>query len=97
MFELDLQYLRIFSVAYEKTEDLAKELQSVGCGDLDAEGIYDRISITNSSDSLFFYYLNESLLVFWVNAFSYYLLVNVILSLKLYYNIHNSQKIISTM
>ncbi|RZR87164.1 hypothetical protein BHM03_00014522 [Ensete ventricosum] len=37
---IELQYLRIFAVAYEKTEDLARELQSIGCGDLDAEGRY---------------------------------------------------------
>lgn len=39
--EIELQYLRIFAVAYEKTKDLARELQSVGCGDLDAEGIHN--------------------------------------------------------
>uniref|UniRef100_R7WFD0 Exocyst complex component 5 n=1 Tax=Aegilops tauschii TaxID=37682 RepID=R7WFD0_AEGTA len=32
-----LHYLRVLSVAYDKTEELAKELQSIGCGDLDIE------------------------------------------------------------
>lgn len=37
---LTLQYLRIFAVAYGKTQELAKELRSVGCGELDIEGIW---------------------------------------------------------
>lgn len=32
------QYLRVLAVAYDKTKELAKELQSIGCGDLDIEG-----------------------------------------------------------
>jgi len=33
------QYLRILAVAYDRTKELAKDLQSIGCGDLDIEGI----------------------------------------------------------
>ncbi|KAK4405173.1 Exocyst complex component SEC10b [Sesamum angolense] len=33
-------YLRMLAVAYEKTQDLAKDLSGVGCGDLDVEDIY---------------------------------------------------------
>jgi hypothetical protein len=36
---LAFQYLRILAVAYEKTLELAKELHTIGCGDLDVEGI----------------------------------------------------------
>lgn len=34
------QYLRMLAVAYEKTQDLARDLRGVGCGDLDVEGTY---------------------------------------------------------
>lgn len=34
-----LQYLRVLAGAYEKTQDMAKELHALGCGDLDIEGI----------------------------------------------------------
>lgn len=34
-----VQYLRMLAGAYEKTKDLAKELQALGCGDLDVEGM----------------------------------------------------------
>jgi hypothetical protein len=34
-----LHYLRVLAVAYDKTKELAKELQSISCGDLDIEGI----------------------------------------------------------
>ncbi|URE30144.1 Exocyst complex component Sec10 [Musa troglodytarum] len=44
------QYLRIFAVAYEKTEDLAKELQSVGCGDLDAEGLTESLFLPHKDE-----------------------------------------------
>lgn len=37
---LRLQYLRMLAVAYEKTQELARDLRSVGCGDLDVEGNY---------------------------------------------------------
>ncbi|KAJ9539389.1 hypothetical protein OSB04_032122 [Centaurea solstitialis] len=33
-----LLYLRMLAVGYEKTQELAKDLRSVGCGDLDVEG-----------------------------------------------------------
>ncbi|CAL9166352.1 unnamed protein product [Musa hybrid cultivar] len=45
-----LLYLRIFAVAYEKTEDLAKELQSVGCGDLDAEGLTESLFLPHKDE-----------------------------------------------
>ncbi|KAL2625264.1 hypothetical protein AAZV13_07G042500 [Glycine max] len=32
-----LLYLRMLAVAYEKTQELARDLQAVGCGDLDVE------------------------------------------------------------
>lgn len=32
------QYLRLLAVAYEKTQELARDLRGVGCGDLDVEG-----------------------------------------------------------
>lgn len=35
---LRLQYLRMLAVAYEKTQELARDLHGVGCGDLDVEG-----------------------------------------------------------
>lgn len=33
-----LQYLRMLAVGYEKTQELARDLRAVGCGDLDVEG-----------------------------------------------------------
>ena len=30
--------MRMLAVAYEKTQELARELRAVGCGDLDVEG-----------------------------------------------------------
>ncbi|KAH7513069.1 hypothetical protein FEM48_Zijuj12G0157400 [Ziziphus jujuba var. spinosa] len=33
-----LLYLRMLAVAYEKTQELARDLRAVGCGDLDVEG-----------------------------------------------------------
>ncbi|GER52244.1 exocyst complex component sec10 [Striga asiatica] len=36
-------YLRMLAVAYEKTQDLAKDLRSVGCGDLDVEGLTESL------------------------------------------------------
>ncbi|KAJ4805111.1 Exocyst complex component 5 [Rhynchospora pubera] len=38
-----LLYLRILAVTYDKTEELAKGLQSVGCGDLDVEGLTESL------------------------------------------------------
>lgn len=37
-FVVPFQYLRMLAVGYEKTQELAKDLRSVGCGDLDIEG-----------------------------------------------------------
>ncbi|XP_024993093.1 exocyst complex component SEC10a-like [Cynara cardunculus var. scolymus] len=34
-----LLYLRMLTVGYEKTQELAKDLRGVGCGDLDVEGL----------------------------------------------------------
>ncbi|KAG4921334.1 hypothetical protein JHK85_050937 [Glycine max] len=34
-----LQYLRMLAVAYEKTQELARDLQVVGCGDLDVDSV----------------------------------------------------------
>ncbi|KAI3746449.1 hypothetical protein L6452_08883 [Arctium lappa] len=34
-----LLYLRMLAVGYEKTQELAKDLRGVGCGDLDVEGL----------------------------------------------------------
>ncbi|KAJ1695352.1 hypothetical protein LUZ63_012050 [Rhynchospora breviuscula] len=38
-----LLYLRILAVTYDKTEELAKGLQSAGCGDLDVEGLTESL------------------------------------------------------
>ncbi|BBN08731.1 exocyst complex component 5 [Marchantia polymorpha subsp. ruderalis] len=38
-----LQYLRTLATAVEKTQDLAKELQTLGCGDLDAEELAEAL------------------------------------------------------
>lgn len=38
-----LLYLRVLAVTYEKTQDLAKDLRSVGCGDLDIEGLTESL------------------------------------------------------
>ncbi|XP_008807526.1 exocyst complex component 5 [Phoenix dactylifera] len=45
-----LLYLRIFAVSYEKTQELAKELQSVGCGDLDVEGLTESLFLGHKDD-----------------------------------------------
>lgn len=36
-------YLRLLAVAYEKTQDLARDLRGVGCGDLDLEGLTESL------------------------------------------------------
>ncbi|XP_059278177.1 exocyst complex component SEC10b-like [Lycium ferocissimum] len=36
-------YLRLLAVAYEKTQEFAKDLRSVGCGDLDVEGLTESL------------------------------------------------------
>ncbi|WZY80417.1 hypothetical protein YC2023_026801 [Brassica napus] len=38
-----LLYLRMFAVAYEKTQELAKDLRAVGCGDLDVEDLTESL------------------------------------------------------
>ncbi|KAL8263609.1 hypothetical protein R6Q59_021739 [Mikania micrantha] len=38
-----LLYLRKLAVGYERTEELAKELRNVGCGDLDVEGLTEAL------------------------------------------------------
>lgn len=45
-----LLYLRVLAVAYEKTQDLAKELRSVGCGDLDVEGLTESLFSAHKDD-----------------------------------------------
>ncbi|KAL8540425.1 hypothetical protein ACS0TY_001868 [Phlomoides rotata] len=36
-------YLRLLAVTYEKTQDLARDLRGVGCGDLDIEGLTESL------------------------------------------------------
>ncbi|XP_070052790.1 exocyst complex component SEC10b-like [Nicotiana tomentosiformis] len=36
-------YLRLLAVAYEKTQEFSKDLRSVGCGDLDVEGLTESL------------------------------------------------------
>lgn len=36
-------YLRLLAVAYEKTQEFDKDLRSVGCGDLDVEGLTESL------------------------------------------------------
>ncbi|KAF7826100.1 exocyst complex component SEC10b [Senna tora] len=38
-----LSYLRMLAVTYEKTRELARDLQAVGCGDLDVEGLTESL------------------------------------------------------
>ncbi|KAF8118171.1 hypothetical protein N665_0006s0164 [Sinapis alba] len=38
-----LLYLRMFAVAYERTQELAKDLRAVGCGDLDVEDLTESL------------------------------------------------------
>ncbi|KAM7508618.1 hypothetical protein LguiA_019071 [Lonicera macranthoides] len=38
-----LLYLRLLAVAYEKTQELARDLRGVGCGDLDVEGLTESL------------------------------------------------------
>ncbi|GKD47789.1 exocyst complex component SEC10, partial [Tanacetum coccineum] len=40
-----LLYLRMLAVGYDKTQELAKDLRSVGCGDLDIEGLTESLFI----------------------------------------------------
>lgn len=45
-----LLYLRVLAVTYEKTQDLSKELRSVGCGDLDIEGLTESLFLSLKDD-----------------------------------------------
>ncbi|EAY82701.1 hypothetical protein OsI_37917 [Oryza sativa Indica Group] len=45
-----LHYLRVLAVAYDKTKELAKELQSIGCGDLDIEGLTESIFVSHKDE-----------------------------------------------
>ncbi|KAJ4843879.1 Exocyst complex component S10b [Turnera subulata] len=38
-----LLYLRMLAVAYEKTQELARDLRTVGCGELDVEGLTESL------------------------------------------------------
>ncbi|KAL7609194.1 hypothetical protein Lser_V15G14417 [Lactuca serriola] len=38
-----LLYLRILAVGYERTQELARDLRNVGCGDLDVEGLTEAL------------------------------------------------------
>lgn len=38
-----LGYLRMLAVVYEKTQELARDLRAVGCGDLDVEGLTESL------------------------------------------------------
>ncbi|KAG8364205.1 hypothetical protein BUALT_Bualt19G0104100 [Buddleja alternifolia] len=40
-------YLRMLAVAYEKTQDLARDLRDVGCGDLDVEGLTESLFLSH--------------------------------------------------
>lgn len=54
LFLLIFQYLILLAVAYEKTQELARDLRGVGCGDLDVEGTYLRINYYVKYIDLFF-------------------------------------------
>ncbi|KAK1307879.1 Exocyst complex component 5 [Acorus calamus] len=45
-----LLYLRILPVAFENTQELAKELKSVGCGELDVEGLTESIFLVHKNE-----------------------------------------------
>ncbi|KAG2623638.1 hypothetical protein PVAP13_3KG072000 [Panicum virgatum] len=45
-----LQYLRVLAVAYDKTKELSKDLQSIGCGDLDIEGLTESIYVAHKDE-----------------------------------------------
>uniref|UniRef100_A0A1D1YYH3 Exocyst complex component 5 n=1 Tax=Anthurium amnicola TaxID=1678845 RepID=A0A1D1YYH3_9ARAE len=45
-----LIYLRLLAVAYEKTQELAKELRSVGCGDLDVDGLTESLFLAHKDE-----------------------------------------------
>lgn len=39
VFDLRFQCLGMLAMAYEKTQELARDLQVVGCGDLDVDSV----------------------------------------------------------
>ncbi|XP_057523823.1 exocyst complex component SEC10b [Amaranthus tricolor] len=45
-----LVYLRMLAVAYEKTQELARDLRVVGCGDLDVEGLTESLFSAHKED-----------------------------------------------
>ncbi|KAL9265068.1 Exocyst complex component SEC10a-like protein [Drosera capensis] len=45
-----LLYLRMLAVAYEKTRELAKDLRTVGCGDLDVEGLTESLFTSHKEE-----------------------------------------------
>ncbi|KMT12603.1 hypothetical protein BVRB_5g098420 [Beta vulgaris subsp. vulgaris] len=45
-----LVYLRMLAVAYEKTQELARDLRAVGCGDLDVEGLTESLFSAHKED-----------------------------------------------
>ncbi|KAF9594498.1 hypothetical protein IFM89_031616 [Coptis chinensis] len=45
-----LQHLRILAVAYEKTQELARDLRAVGCGDLDVEGLTESLFLSHKDE-----------------------------------------------
>nr|GMD83219.1 exocyst complex component SEC10-like isoform X1 [Ipomoea batatas] len=53
-------YLILLAVAYEKTQELARDLHGVGCGDLDVEGTYLRINHYVRYIDIFFCHPNAS-------------------------------------
>ncbi|KAF5182264.1 Exocyst complex component [Thalictrum thalictroides] len=45
-----LLYLRVLAVAYDKTQELARELRAVGCGDLDVEGLTESLFLSHKDE-----------------------------------------------
>ncbi|XAR54015.1 hypothetical protein NMG60_11028994 [Bertholletia excelsa] len=45
-----LLYLRMLAVAYEKTQELARDLRAVGCGDLDVEGLTESLFTSHKDE-----------------------------------------------
>ncbi|XP_059635018.1 exocyst complex component SEC10b-like isoform X2 [Cornus florida] len=42
-----LLYLRVLAVAYDKTQELARDLRAVGCGDLEVEGLTESLFLAH--------------------------------------------------
>jgi len=45
-----LLYLRVLAVTYEKTREFSKDLRTLGCGDLDIEGLTESLFLTNKDE-----------------------------------------------